>query len=260
MKGLLKKGIGFLGILFVALPGLGRAQFVMRGEVVFEKKQDVQRMFNWEEDMKQMRQFAKNLPKNMFDHFTLNFEEGKTEYRYLAEKETEGMNNWFLKAYKDQKMANKNTVLTDFTHQKQTSLKGLFENDYQIEGPLPAFQWKIEDEIREIAGFPCRKAVTTIFDSVVVVAFYTDRILVQGGPESFNGLPGMILGVAIPRLYTSWFATEVKRKTPEFAPLDAPKKTKVMSPEEFEENTRKSMKGWGRMGSLGDSFLWQVLL
>jgi len=28
------------------------------------------------------------------------------------------------------------------------------------------------------------------------VAFYTDDIPVSGGPESFNGLPGMILQVA----------------------------------------------------------------
>jgi GLPGLI family protein len=42
-----------------------------------------------------------------------------------------------------------------------------------------------------------------------VFAFYTDEILIPGGPCSINGLPGMILGVTIPRLYTSWIATKV---------------------------------------------------
>ena len=60
-----------------------------------------------------------------------------------------------------------------------------------------------------IAGFNCRKAVTKIFDSVYVFAFYTDEIIISGGPCSINGLPGMILGVTIPRLYTSWIATKV---------------------------------------------------
>ena len=32
---------------------------------------------------------------------------------------------------------------------------------------------------------------------------------IPGGPCSINGLPGMILGVTIPRLYTSWIATKV---------------------------------------------------
>ena len=47
-------------------------------------------------------------------------------------------------------------------------------------------------------------------DSVYVIAFYTDQITTTGGPESFNGLPGMILGVAIPRINTTWFATKLE--------------------------------------------------
>ncbi len=65
-------------------------------------------------------------------------------------------------------------------------------------------------EIRQIAGYECRKALTIINDSVYVVAFYTDKILLKGGPEGFNGLPGMIMGMAIPRLQTTWFATKVE--------------------------------------------------
>ena len=48
-----------------------------------------------------------------------------------------------------------------------------------------------------------------MFDSVYVFAFYTDEIMISGGPCSINGLPGMIMGVSIPRLYTSWIATKV---------------------------------------------------
>ncbi len=47
-------------------------------------------------------------------------------------------------------------------------------------------------------------------DSIYVVAFYTDEILTTGGPESFTGLPGMILGIAIPHEHVSWFATKVE--------------------------------------------------
>jgi GLPGLI family protein len=46
-------------------------------------------------------------------------------------------------------------------------------------------------------------------DSIYVVAFYTDQIPVSGGPESFTGLPGMILGVALPYEHITWFATKV---------------------------------------------------
>jgi hypothetical protein len=35
----------------------------------------------------------------------------------------------------------------------------------------------------------------------------TDAIKTKGGPELFNGLPGMILGVAVPHYNISYFAT-----------------------------------------------------
>ena len=46
----------------------------------------------------------------------------------------------------------------------------------------------------------------------------------QLGPELFTGLPGMILGLAIPRYYTTWFATKV-----ELADID---ETKIVPPAE----------------------------
>ncbi len=76
------------------------------------------------------------------------------------------------------------------------SQKEVFENTYLIKDSSRTWEWKIADETREIAGFECRKAVTKICDSVYVVAFYTDQIPVSAGPESFGGLPGMILGIS----------------------------------------------------------------
>jgi GLPGLI family protein len=71
--------------------------------------------------------------------------------------------------------------------------------------------WKlVPNETREIAGFNCRKAQAVIFDSVYVFAFYTDEITVSGGPMGIHGLPGMILGITIPRMFTSWIATKLQ--------------------------------------------------
>ena len=60
-----------------------------------------------------------------------------------------------------------------------------------------------------IAGFNCRKAVGKIFDSVYIFVFYAEEIPISGGPCAIRGLPGMIMGMTIPRLYTSWIATKV---------------------------------------------------
>ena len=74
---------------------------------------------------------------------------------------------------------------------------------------FPNLQWKLTNENRVIAGFNCRKAVAVIFDSVYVFAFSPDEIMIPVGPCSINGLPRMILGVTIPRIFTSWIATKV---------------------------------------------------
>jgi GLPGLI family protein len=97
----------------------------------------------------------------------------------------------------------------DYNTGKYNMQKNMYGSNFNVEDSIPKLQWRITNENRIIAGFNCRKAVAIIFDSVYVFAFYTDEITISGGPCSINGLPGMIMGVTIPRLYTSWIATKV---------------------------------------------------
>lgn len=102
-----------------------------------------------------------------------------------------------------------NKVSTDFTTAKFTTIKKVFEEDFLVKDSLRKIDWKITSEVRNIAGYNCRRANAIIMDSIYVVAFYADQIPVSGGPESFTGLPGMILGVALPYEHITWFATKV---------------------------------------------------
>lgn len=87
--------------------------------------------------------------------------------------------------------------------------KNVFGGEFYVQDSIQKIEWKLSNENRIIAGFNCRKAVGKIMDSVYVFAFYTDEIMIPGGPCSINGLPGLILGMTIPRMYTSWIATKV---------------------------------------------------
>jgi len=87
--------------------------------------------------------------------------------------------------------------------------KDVFGSEFQIKDSIYKIDWKLSNESRIIAGYNCRKAVGKIMDSVYVFAFYTDEITIPGGPCTIHGLPGMILGMTIPRLYASWIATKV---------------------------------------------------
>jgi GLPGLI family protein len=52
-----------------------------------------------------------------------------------------------------------------------------------VEDSLLKIKWKITADTRNIAGFECRKAVGILFDTVAVFAFYTDELMISGGPE-----------------------------------------------------------------------------
>jgi GLPGLI family protein len=104
----------------------------------------------------------------------------------------------------------KDEVYCDYEKNVRIKKKVIGKEASLLEDTIPHLDWKLLPEVREIAGYECRKALARINDTVYVVAFYADRILLKGGPEGFNGLPGMILGLAIPRYRMTWFASKVE--------------------------------------------------
>lgn len=108
----------------------------------------------------------------------------------------------------------KNIVATDLKAGDFVSQKNIFNETFLVKDSLRKIQWKITSETRQIAGYECRRANAIILDSVYVVAFYTVDIVPKGGPELFNGLPGMILGISLPHEHITWFATNVSYQLP----------------------------------------------
>ena len=147
--------------------------------------------------------------------------------------------------------------MVDLNKHSFTGAKRVFEENYLVQDSTRRIEWRITNETGTIAGFECRKAVGINCDSVYVVAFYTDEILVSGGPESFNGLPGMILGLAIPRLYTTWFATKVTLIEPTAKDLAEPTRGRKVNTKALEATLQKSLKDWGKEGQKN---IWWVML
>ena len=148
----------------------------------------------------------------------------------------------------DSPMANQvNIVFSDLKNGTSSIQKEFYERTYLVKDSIRQIKWKITDETREIAGYNCRRANGIMLDSIYVVAFYTDEIQVNGGPESFNGLPGMILGVAVPHENVTWFATSVKEQVIDPKTLSAPTKGKVVNNKQMEEEIMKAL---GNQGDL----------
>jgi GLPGLI family protein len=92
-----------------------------------------------------------------------------------------------------------------------------------------------------------------------VVAFYTDEITVPGGPESFNGLPGAILGLVINRLHTTWYATKVEANSVDEKEIipPAPSRSDKISEGKLKEELKKLMSDWGKWGQRN---MWNVMI
>ncbi|MBC8051432.1 MAG: GLPGLI family protein [Sphingobacteriaceae bacterium] len=137
-----------------------------------------------------------------------------------------------------------NTVYNDLSASTTSIRKSVFEETFLVKDSIRNIKWKITDENREIAGYSCRRANAIIMDSIYVVAFYTDQIPVSSGPETFSGLPGMILGLALPHEHVTWFATSVKDQ-PLDKPLVSPTKGKVTNYKTLRSTLETALKKYG---------------
>lgn len=144
--------------------------------------------------------------------------------------------------------ADDNTVYNDYTTGTTINQKPIFEETFLVQDSMLPIQWKITPDTRVIAGFECRKAVGILYDTVAIFAFYTDEIMVSGGPEGIQGLPGMILGVGIPRLHSTWFATQVSASvnTKDLKPATKGKKVTLAEMKAQLQGIMKRWEGYGQ--------------
>lgn len=248
------KKLIFLLIAFGMAATSVRAQtrFLSKGKIEYERKIDVKRQYDPADMDNFMKDMIARMPTFHSSYFDLYFSGNETWYTPVPDDtHTNSMVAWTIGPAKD------NIILTDLNRKTIQSRKDIFDETFALQDSLRHIDWRITPERRTIAGFECRKAVGIICDSVYVVAFYTDEILVSGGPESFNGLPGMILGLAIPRLYTTWFATKVELVSPDEKDFKVPSRGKKVTRRTLMSTLGESLKNWGKNGQ---RYIWWALL
>lgn len=175
-------------------------QFVEKAVIEFEVNTNLKKKMgsdSWDEMLKD------NISDLKTYYSTYSFEANKSIFKF---------NRWSPKTkipsyYKEKD--EEQVWYSDFNTKTLNAKKHFAGTTFIISDSIVNIEWKISNENQEIAGYNCRKAVGKIFGDVYIFAFYTDDITISGGPCSINGLPGMILGLTIPRLYTSYVATKV---------------------------------------------------
>lgn len=185
-------------------------------------------------------QYKKTQPQFKLLQSTLTFSKDKTLFKPQA---VENVQQSMFST--DPAALQPNTVFTDLSTNNSICQKNVYEETFLVKDSVRNITWKITDETREIAGYNCRRANALIMDSIYVVAFYTDEIPVSGGPETFAGLPGMILGVALPHENVTWFAKKVTERPVSGTELAPPTKGKPTTIAGLKETIKSAVKNWG---------------
>jgi len=244
-----------IALFFLALitTGATRAQntvFLSQGKIEFEKTINMYARLSADDDgewVDLLKKMSSHFKKSYYD---LYFNHNKSLYR--PGRTTDDKDNMWI-----QPPAQDNIVYSDLDKDQGTSQKNIFDQVFLIQDTLRQIKWKITTETRTVAGFNCRRANAIIMDSIYVVAFYTDEILTSSGPESFTGLPGMILGISLPHEHISWFATKVEAVPVTETQLAPPIKGKKTDKAALMTTVRQ---GLGDKGKFGRRFMQDALL
>jgi GLPGLI family protein len=221
-------------------------RFTPAGVIEFEKSTNMYALMKKAADkstQSYMREaydsYKKNNPQFKVLQSTLTFSNNKTLFTPIIPAESS-------RGFFNDPMSEQNSIVyTDLANGLFTAQKKVYEENFLVKDSVRKINWKLTNEVRTIAGYECRRANAVILDSIYVVAFYTDKIPVSGGPESFNGLPGMILGVALPHENITWFAKTVTDKSIPATDFKVPAKGKAADYKTLKTTINAALKDWG---------------
>ena len=265
-----------LGMLIALTSVITTAKAQMKeGKISYERKINMHRNLP-DPQMKSM------IPEFRTDKFELIFNESVSLFRSVVDEEAPdpfanaggggggGMRFNF-------RMPSANTY-TDLAKQMQYEGREFFEKEFLIVDSLKQYKWKLSEETKMIAKQLCKKATTMITAPQVMrmrvsmgrggenntdttantprapketelVDWYAENIPVSFGPDSYSGLPGVIMEIDQDNGANVTTAVEVSAKYPK-KELVAPTKGEKMNRVQFQENMQKLMQEMQRGGGI----------
>lgn len=235
-------------IFLLAVKANAQTQFITTGKIEFEKKVNMHKRIGdgtWADEIKN------KLPQFSTSYFDLRFNGHASTYKAGRETDDPWKNFWGSDGGDD------DIIYNNYDSSKTITTKQVFEKLYRVDDSLLNIEWRITNDTRTIAGFECRKAVGRFYDSLYVVAFYTEEIVTPGGPGNYCGLPGMILGLAFPRFFTTIFATKLELTGFKPNEIIPPVKGKKTNRKEMFAQVKEATKNWG---DEWQKYYWQAVL
>lgn len=235
------------GIAFLIITTWSYGQVMQSGEIVFEKRTNLEKRFEGTQTMGNSKEWMKT-PKT--DEFVLYFTDSTSLFQPIMPEVGDEDREWATM---------KNTTFQNFNSNKLEREFSYYGSKIYLLDSIKRREWIITENRRNIAGYDTKQALWIANDSTRIYAWYAEQIKPSVGPESFSGLPGAILGLALEDGGVVYFAKEVK-------PLSKPNFAKEMPKGRAkdyynQENLRKYVielsSGRGTGGRMQDDiFVW----
>lgn len=216
----MKHLLSFL-LLLLVLPALAQTQ--NEGVVSYERTTNWVKLINRLTFLsKEEKDRAAQTWKNDSDHkekMKLVFNADKSLYTWESDRAESEDGSW---SWRQQDLV----MYRDFAANRKTDIVEMLTKVYVIEDSLRTPTWKIMNQLKDIAGHVCMKAVTE--DTVKnqkITAWFSQDLALSMGPEQYFGLPGMIMELDINEGDVVITATKVEYKPVE-KELALPKKIK----------------------------------
>ena len=265
---------------------VSNAQKDFQGMAIYESKTstaDFKKRFEGNKDITpEMAKMIEDRMKKMSEKtFVLNFDKNTSIYKEEEKLDAPGTQGGGMRMMGSM-MGGGGTFYKNVKDKSYLVDKEFMGKEFLVKDSLTKIKWKMESETREIGGYVCMKATAvkpasksdfrnfrpkekkegektdgdkkTNFMSDVelpkdinITAWYTPEIPVNQGPESYWGLPGLILEVNDGK--TTIICSKVVMNVKEKAEIKAPTKGKEISQKEYDEVVTAKMKELMEMNS-----------
>lgn len=113
------------------------------------------------------------------------------------------------------------------------------EGTHLVEEPIEPIEWQITGEESEFLGYPMLRATAVVYDKEVE-AWFTPAFPLPHGPDTYGGLPGLILVLTIADGQRTYQATSVEIEPLE-EPVAPPTEGRTVSAEEYDRIVKERL-------------------
>lgn len=230
----------------ILFPAFGQGN---QGLISYDQKINLHKRIPPEnEDMKKM------MPEFQTTRHELLFKENESLYRPLDEEEDTPLSGpgggGMIMRFRRPEII----IYRNHDTEYQLAQRSFFEKKYLVEDTLKISPWKLTSEIKEILGHPCMKATLetetkrdTQWVRTRAIAWFTQDIFSPFGPETYGGLPGMILLLDVNEGEMVYTATRIDPSA-DLADLKPPVKGEKISGAAFRAMMEERMKEFQKNG------------